>query len=232
MQTAIKIRRRGKGSSSTATKIRHGPEMPKEMNMRPILLNAAVLTGLLMIGPSASADAPVSGDLLAYQCAGCHGFNGHSVGPDIPSLAGFPEEYFVQTMMDYKEGKRFGTIMERIAWGYTEEQFEAMAEFFAAQPYQPAPQEFDQELAERGAAVHDQQCNNCHSEGGTYAEADTAPIAGQWQNYLRDSFEDFLAQRRPQPRGMERRLTALSAEEIETLVHYYASQQDPAAYAH
>jgi cytochrome subunit of sulfide dehydrogenase len=200
--------------------------------MRRTLLKVAVLTGLMTIGSAASGETAVSGELLAFQCAGCHGFNGHSVGPDIPSLAGFPEEYFVQTMMAYKEGKRFGTIMERIAWGYTEEQFEAMSEFFAAQPYQPALQDFDQELATRGADLHDQQCNSCHSEGGTFPEDDTAPIAGQWKNYLRDSFEDFREQRRPQPRGMERRLNALTAEDHEALLHYYASQQDPAAFAH
>ncbi len=200
--------------------------------MRKKLLTATALTGLLMFAPGASADAPVSGALLAFQCAGCHGFNGHSVGPATPSLAGFPEEYFVETMMAYKEGTRHATIMDRVSWGYTREQFEAMAEFFAAQPYLPARQDFDAELAERGAAIHDQHCNSCHSEGGTFPEPDTAPIAGQWAPYLRDSFEDFLVHDRPQPRGMQRRLSALSADEIEALVQYYASQQDPAAYAH
>ena len=200
--------------------------------MRRKLLMAAVVTGLMTIGSTLSADLRAPGDVLAFQCAGCHGFNGHSVGPDIPSLAGFPKDYFVQTMMDYKEGRRFGTIMDRVAWGYTQQDFEAMAEFFAAQPYLPAPQEFDAALAERGADVHDRQCSSCHSEGGTYPEPDSAQLAGQWKGYLRDTFEDFLERGRPQPRGMERRMTALSAEDVEALLHYYASQQDPAAFVH
>ncbi len=200
--------------------------------MRRNMIKAVLITGLLAMASTANAEPPVSGELLAFQCAGCHGFNGHSVGPATPSLAGFPKEYFVDTMMAYKQGDRHATIMDRVAWGYTREQFEAMAEFFAAQPFIPARQEFDAELAASGAAIHDQHCNTCHSEGGTYPEPDTAQIAGQWAPYLRDSFEDFLVNDRPQPRGMQRRLNGLSAEDIEALVHYYASQQDPAAYVH
>jgi cytochrome subunit of sulfide dehydrogenase len=184
------------------------------------------------MGTIAVADENASSELPAFQCAGCHGFNGHSVGPATPSLAGFPTEYFVETMIAYKEGQRFATIMDRVSWGYTREDFETMAEFFAAQPYLPARQKFDADLAARGAAIHEAQCNSCHSEGGTFPEADTPPIAGQWAPYLRDSFEDFLVHERPQPRGMQRRLNALSADDIEALVQYYASLQDPAAYAH
>ncbi|WP_373054383.1 c-type cytochrome [Thioalkalivibrio sp.] len=198
--------------------------------MRHKMITVALFTGLLAVASSASAEAPVSGELLAFQCAGCHGFNGHSVGPATPSLAGFPKEYFVETMMAYKEGERYATIMDRVARGYTREQFEAMADFFAEQPYLPAKQDFDPELAARGAEIHDQHCNNCHSEGGTYPEFDTAPIAGQWMPYLRDTFVDFREHGRYQPRGMERRL--MSVEELDALVHYYGSQQDPAAYVH
>jgi cytochrome subunit of sulfide dehydrogenase len=199
--------------------------------MRRDLLKAALIGGLLSLGATAVAeDAPVSGQLLAFQCAGCHGFNGHSVGPATPSIAGFSKDYFVQAMMDYKEGNRYATIMDRIAWGYSREEIEAMAEFFAAQPYLPARQDFDPELAARGAAIHEQNCDSCHSQGGTYPELDSAQLAGQWKPYLRDAFVDFREHGRPQPRGMQRRL--MSVEDLESLVHYYASQQDPAAYVH
>jgi cytochrome subunit of sulfide dehydrogenase len=201
--------------------------------MRRNMLRAALIGGLLTLGATAVADEPrVSGELMAYQCAGCHGFNGHSVGPDIPSLAGFPKDYFVQTMTDYKEGRRPATVMNRVGWGYSVEDFEAMGDFFAAQPFLPAKQDFDAALAERGAAVHDQNCSSCHSAGGTYPEPDSAQLAGQWIPYLRDTFEDFLERGRPQPRGMQRRMEGLSAEDREALFHYYASQQDPAAFVH
>jgi cytochrome subunit of sulfide dehydrogenase len=200
--------------------------------MRRQILGATLIAGLLATaGPALTDEAPVSGSLLAFQCAGCHGYNGHSVGPATPSLAGFPKDYFVETMLAYQESKRYATIMDRVAIGYTKEEFEAMAGFFADQPYLPAHQPFDAELAARGKGVHDQHCESCHSGGGTAAEDDVAPIAGQWKPYLRDSFEDFMVHGRPQPRGMERRLSGLSDEDREALIHFYASQQDPAAYA-
>lgn len=200
--------------------------------MRRGTMTSALLTGVLAVGTSAAASEIASSELLAFQCAGCHGFNGHSVGPATPSIAGFSEEYFVQAMMDYKEGNRFATIMDRIAWGYSREEFEAMAKFFAAQPYLPARQDFDPGLAARGAEIHDRYCESCHSQGGTFPEYDSAQLAGQWIPYLEDSFEDFIVHGRPQPRGMQRRLADFSAEDIQALIHYYASQQDPAAYVH
>ncbi len=200
--------------------------------MRGKTIKAALIAGLLTVGASAAADEIASAELLAFQCAGCHGFNGHSVGPATPSIAGFSQEYFVQAMMDYKEGNRYATIMDRIAWGYSEAEIEAMAEFFAAQPYLPAQQDFDADLAARGAEIHGSSCNNCHSEGGTYPELDSAQLAGQWIPYLEDAFEDFIEHGRPQPRGMQRRLADFSDADVQALIHYYASQQDPAAYVH
>ena len=81
--------------------------------MRGKTIKAALIAGLLTVGAGAAADEIASAELLAFQCAGCHGFNGHSVGPATPSIAGFSQEYFVQAMMDYKEGNRYRTYAFR-----------------------------------------------------------------------------------------------------------------------
>ena len=47
------------------------------------------------------------------------------------------EDYFIQAMLDYKDGERFATVMDRIARGYTRAQIEAMAEFLAQRNYSP-----------------------------------------------------------------------------------------------
>ena len=52
--------------------------------MRRNIVKAALIAGLLTVGASAAADEITSAELLAFQCAGCHGFNGHSVGPATP----------------------------------------------------------------------------------------------------------------------------------------------------
>ena len=51
----------------------------------------------------------------------------------MPSLAGLPQTYFVEQMKQFREGKRPATIMHQIAKGYTEQQTELLAEYFARQ---------------------------------------------------------------------------------------------------
>ena len=69
---------------------------------------------------------------LAASCANCHGTAGVSVG-DVESLAGKPREEIVRKMQEFKSGARLSTIMSQLAKGYTDEQIEALAGWFAAQ---------------------------------------------------------------------------------------------------
>jgi cytochrome subunit of sulfide dehydrogenase len=69
------------------------------------------------------------GETMAHACAGCHGSFGRSRG-EIPALAGMTEARFVETMRAFKSGKRVSSIMNRIAKGYRDGDFLAMARFF------------------------------------------------------------------------------------------------------
>jgi cytochrome c553 len=75
---------------------------------------------------------PKSARGIAATCANCHGTGGVSVG-DIESLAGKPREEIVRKMQEFKSGARPATIMNQLAKGYTDEQIEALAGWFAAQ---------------------------------------------------------------------------------------------------
>jgi sulfide dehydrogenase cytochrome subunit len=75
---------------------------------------------------------PKSARSIAATCANCHGTGGVSVG-DIESLAGKPREEIVRKMQEFKSGARPATIMNQLAKGYTDEQIEALAGWFAAQ---------------------------------------------------------------------------------------------------
>ena len=84
---------------------------------------------------------------LASTCFTCHGTDGRSVGGIPPSLAGQDKNYLLQAMKDFKAGKRPATLMHQQAKGYTDEQLEAIAGYFAgvkagpgaAAPAAPAP---------------------------------------------------------------------------------------------
>lgn len=71
-----------------------------------------------------------TGRTIGLTCYGCHGADGVSKG-SVPSLKGMSESHVVTSMMDFKSGKRPGTIMNRIAKGYTDEQIKALGKFVA-----------------------------------------------------------------------------------------------------
>ena len=68
--------------------------------------------------------------VVAATCNNCHGPNATS-STAIPSLAGQEKEYFVTAMKDFRDSKRENTVMHRYALGYTDEEYEALGEFFA-----------------------------------------------------------------------------------------------------
>lgn len=98
------------------------------MSSNKVLL---VLVCSLMTGIATAAEQK-NAELLASSCAACHGTNGHSVS-GTPSLAGLDQLHFVEQMRQFSSGQRPSTVMIRHASGYTAEEIELMAVFFANQ---------------------------------------------------------------------------------------------------
>jgi cytochrome c553 len=88
---------------------------------------------LLATGLYAAGDAVAAGPaLLAAQgCLGCHGPNGAGIGSGA-RLAGREASELDSIMRAYGANERQGTIMNRIARGYTEQEIAAIAAWFAA----------------------------------------------------------------------------------------------------
>jgi sulfide dehydrogenase cytochrome subunit len=201
------------------------------------LLAGAAALGLSTATLAADAAAPApelmsgaSARMLSETCAGCHGTDGASVGPAIPTIAGMNGEYFVELMQGYKKDEVYGTIMNRIAKGYTEEEIALMATFFAGKKFVAAKQEFDEGLTKTGLKLHDKYCEKCHSEGGKILEDEEYYIlAGQWTPYLKNAMADFMEERREMPKKMKKKLDKLIKKEgdagLEALFAYYASEQ-------
>ena len=93
------------------------------------LANALLCTVVLVQRPAWGQDQTQS---LAANCTGCHGSNGVSAGA-IPTLAGLEKAYIVTAMQEFKAGTRQATVMHQHAKGYSDEQIEQLAEFFASQ---------------------------------------------------------------------------------------------------
>ena len=185
----------------------------------------AVLLGSGLLLGTAHLSAAPTATMLADTCAGCHGTDGASTGPAIPSLAGMSEIYLVDSMKAYKSGERASTVMGRIAKGYSDEEFQLMASVFAKQPVAVTSQQTDAAKAEAGSKLYEKNCEKCHDEKGALADDDAGILYSQWLPYLQYSMEDFMAGSREMPKKMKKKVDKLSDAEIDALLTFFASQQ-------
>ncbi|MCA3182297.1 MAG: c-type cytochrome [Cupriavidus sp.] len=70
----------------------------------------------------------------AASCAVCHGPDGRPPADSpVPRLAGRPQAELVELMLNFKNGKRPGTVMPQIANGYSDTEIIAISAWFADQ---------------------------------------------------------------------------------------------------
>lgn len=93
---------------------------------------AAVLVLVMFVavagaGTARGADAPPG----VLSCSGCHPPRAAAGSP--PSLAGQAAGAIVTAMRAFRRGERAGTVMDRIAKGFSDDEVEAMAAWFENQ---------------------------------------------------------------------------------------------------
>jgi len=76
----------------------------------------------------ASAEPPAG----AAACSGCHPASTRVTSP-VPRLAGRDAAAIVKAMQDFRSGTRAGTVLDRIAKGFTDEEIQAIAAWYATQ---------------------------------------------------------------------------------------------------
>jgi cytochrome subunit of sulfide dehydrogenase len=173
------------------------------------------------------------------MCADCHGEKGISTEPDIPIIAGASAAFIADALFAYREGVRIAiessyrhgdtsrpaTDMQKIVKALSEQQIEDIADYFSKQPFKAAKQAFNQQLAAAGEKVHSFKCAKCHEDGGSLAEDDAGILAGQWTPYLQQAFTLYLSGERVMIDKMKVKMDQLDEQQVEALLHFYASQQ-------
>jgi sulfide dehydrogenase cytochrome subunit len=181
---------------------------------------------------SASAD-------LVETCDGCHGTDGVSQWNDVPTIAGIPEFVHSDALYIFRDGdrpctesefrqgdtSRAATTMCDVTADLSDDQIDEIAAHYAGLPFVAAKQEFDADKAAAGKAVHEAECDRCHSEGGSNVDDEASILAGQRAGYLKDTLAEYRSGDREQPKKMAEKLDPLSDADIEALIHFYASQQ-------
>ncbi len=100
--------------------------------MKHLLFIAALAGSVLALNAQAQSASPNQVRSWAAGCANCHGTNGHAE-PGMVALAGLPADVIVKKMQDYKAGRLPATIMHQLSKGYSDDQIQAIATYFAAQ---------------------------------------------------------------------------------------------------
>jgi cytochrome c553 len=92
---------------------------------------AAYLAGANVLAESKN-DVPADKRPKASEvCLACHGTNGVGITPDYPTIAGQHRDYIVRALTDYKRGGRKNAVMAGMAANLTQEDIEALAEFYS-----------------------------------------------------------------------------------------------------
>jgi cytochrome subunit of sulfide dehydrogenase len=93
----------------------------------PCLIAAAAL-----VASAGSASAVEVAPAGAAACSGCHPISRATDTP-FTRLVGRNPADIVAAMQEFRTGKRPGTVMDRIAKGFTDEELAAIAKWYAAQ---------------------------------------------------------------------------------------------------
>lgn len=189
--------------------------------MRP-LRAALAAAACLVATPLAAADIE-AGRQRAEACLTCHGAEGITADPQVPSLAGQRERYLQWQLVFFRNGRRASPIMGPLAAELSDEELRNLGAYFASLPRaNPPPGAPDPALHEAGkqvAARH--RCASCHQDD--YGGSQAAPaIAHQTRAYTAKALRDYRANARPSVgvAAMNQAAGGLSDEDIAALAVY------------
>lgn len=166
-------------------------------------------------------DPPSPGRL--QLCAACHGPEGRSQDPAVPSLAGQPRLFIENQLVMIREGLRVVPAMQGVLAGIDDPEIIALAKYFNAQaPAQP-PAAGNPAAYERGRALSARlHCGSCHL--ADYSGQQQVPrLAAQPEVFLRNSMKQFRDHPGPgRDTMMQSVLYGVKDDEIADLAHYLA----------
>ncbi|MFN4003571.1 MAG: c-type cytochrome [Hylemonella sp.] len=186
----------------------------------PRLLLAGLLSALALGPPPAAAQQPQQLQL----CVACHGPQGNSTHPMVPSLAGQPRTFLENQLVLIRDGLRDIPQMKGVLQGLSDTDLIVLAQYFAAQTPQPPTGAVDAARYARGQALaRSMLCGTCHLPD--YGGRDQIPrLAGQQERFLRWVMEEYRD--RPGPGRdtvMTNALLGLNNDHLDDLAHFLAN---------
>ena len=189
--------------------------------MRDLL--AAVLVLLMAALPVAVAALE---ERLA-PCLACHGEQGQSEKPEVPSLGAQPAFYVMVQLYMFRERLRTVEPMNAMTQGLTDDELRGMADVIATlPPPRPVAAPDDPARLERARGLIQQhRCNFCHNPN--FSGAQNVPrLAGQREDYLVKALREYKNNtRRGYDPAMAEVLYEISDEQLRDLAYFLARFQ-------
>jgi len=140
-------------------------------------------------------------EIVGSECYLCHGNNGEGSSSIYPRLAGQHREYIAKQLMDFRSGRRNGT-MNDMAKDLTNEEIFSLAEYFNAKPTL-SHRIRDKALSAVGEYIFMkgnqfsgiEACATCHGKNGAGTKG-LPRLAGQHKRYVSGQLEEFNSRKR------------------------------------
>ena len=168
------------------------------------------------------------GQAKAQTCFACHGPDGRSGTPEVPSLAGQRSEFVAAQLHLFRDGGRSDAQMAPMTVNLSDADIDDLAAYFSQ--VAPVPPEQAEDPSAAAAALPLLQryhCATCHGEN--FAGQQKMPrIAGQQRAYLNWQLRAFRDGKRPGIDASMRDVTkSLSNKDITVLANYLSHLATP-----
>ena len=159
----------------------------------------------------------------AAACAECHGPEGNSSDPVVPSIAGQPAQFLAGQLFFFREDYRKDPKMSPVAKLLSNAEMNDLAAYFSSVKLAPPKHRTAPESARLGPELATKfRCVQCHS-AALQGQQHVPRIAGQQPDYLRAQLIGFKQRTRADIDGyMTQMAQPLSDKDIEVLVDYMA----------
>jgi cytochrome c553 len=174
-----------------------------------------------------AADAE-AGRQKAQTCVACHGPDGNSTTPGIPSLSGQPTQFIANALFMFRLGNRQNPPMAPFVEKLTNADLNDLAAYFSAQkPTAPAGKLDAQKTAAGERIAAQNHCTSCHG-AKLQGQQHIPRLAGQQADYLRTQLTGFRASTRFDLDGqMTSAVQGLTPADIELLAEYLSGLGSP-----
>ena len=177
----------------------------------------------LTLAPAIAADSPPPS--LA-PCIECHGITGVAAKPGVPHIDGQHAQYMLDSLRAFAKESRMSSAAAHK--GLSRDALNDVVAHYAGQKIARPRPATDPALVNRGEAIYNNRCADCHMDNGRESDKDAPVMAAQDPDYLARQTLLYRKGDRRFPTMMDDAYRGLSEADLKAVAHFFAAQ-DPVA---